>query len=186
MPIFKPSVAALLVLAPLLLGWDHVLSPDAFFAVNPRVAYSQVKRDPAAYRGTTLMLGGRVVDNATDREGTTLEIQCYALDVDDKPEEPDEACGRFLAKTSIVLDPDLFTIGRLVTLTGKVLGRETLPLGDSDYEYIAFEMGEIHLWPRPVEPWPYYRRYFYDPYWDPFYGPYGRYGWWYRRRYRGW
>ncbi|MBE0616818.1 MAG: Slp family lipoprotein, partial [Proteobacteria bacterium] len=166
---------ALLTLIPFLLGWDHVLSPDAFFAVRPGVTYAQVRRDPDGHRGVTLMLAGVIAENTSTREGTTLEVQCYTRDRDDRPEEFDPDCGRFLARTSVILDPESYRLGRQVTLTGTLRGQATRPLGGQEYLYPVFQIGEIHLWPRPEEgcrcppPWRY------DPWCDPFGDPLDRY-----------
>lgn len=171
-------VTGLLVWAPFLLGWDHVLSADAFFSVNPWVSYSQVAADPQAYRGTTLMLAGQIVDHAINREGSTVEVLCYTRDRDDKPEELDESCGRFLARTVQVLDPEAFKPGRLVTLAGVVSGHAERPVGEGTGVYPVFEIEEIYLWPSPAQTrWGYWPR-CYDPFCDPFYSCYRGPGYW--------
>lgn len=168
----------------LLCGWDYPLSDEALSAIDWGVEYRQVRQDPEAWRGATLLLGGMVVEHVFSREGSTLEVLCYRLDRYDRPEEVDPECGRFLAEADRPFDPETYETGRLVTLAGKVAGRRSLSLDDKVYDYPLFEIAEIHLWPRPplrlhppLYPW-------YD---DPFCDPYRRspYDWhdpWYRRR----
>ena len=178
--------------SPVLARWDHVLSPDAFFSVSPGVEYRQVKSAPSRYAGVTLMLAGAVAGSSPSREGTTLEISCYTRDRDDRPEEPDPGCGRFLARAATVIDSEVYRAGRMVTLTGKLLGQEQRPSGEGQHSYLVFEVGEIYLWPKPVERracsrWrcdPWYDRYcdpWCDPFWGPYYGSRLGFGWW-----RGW
>ena len=173
-----------LVLGLLLLlgGCGPVLSKEALHQVNWGIDYSRVRADPAAFRGKTLLLGGRILEADINREGTSLEILKYTLGGRDRPEEPDEMNGRFLARTDRFLDPDRFRAGRLVTLTGTVIGEQTKPLGGSAYRYPVFRIDAIYLWPEPTPyyyypyppppPYPYY-------YYNPFGYPYP-YPFWYR------
>jgi len=189
--ILLPVALWLLAVSPALARWDHVLSPEAFFSVSPGVEYRQVQSAPDLYPGVTLMLAGAIAQSSPSREGTTLEVLCYTRDGDDRPEEPDPGCGRFFAKAATVLDPEVYRAGRFVTLTGRLLGQETRPLGDGQHSYLVFEVGEVYLWPLPVErpPWsrwpcdPWCDRSWdpwYDPFWGPYYGSRFGFGWWHR------
>jgi outer membrane lipoprotein len=158
-------VLCLLLAAPLLAGWSHPLSRSAFFSVNPHVRYGQVQAAPEAFVGTTLMLAGRIAEHRQEGGGTALEIDCYTRDRDDRPVAPDGGCGRFLVRTGLLLDPEGFAPGRLVTLTGVVRGREVRSRQGVPHTYPVFELGEIHLWPLPREPRVPSR--YRDPWWDP-------------------
>ncbi|BCR03091.1 hypothetical protein DESUT3_01600 [Desulfuromonas versatilis] len=172
----------LLVGATLLAGWHHVLSEEAFFSVDPGARYSEVRANPQAWLGSTLLLAGVISDYRATSAGTTLEILCYSRDEQDAPQEFDANCGRFLARTSGELDPEAYRKGRRVTLTGLVAGKQVFPGGEFGEEVLVFEIGEIYLWPLPEK-----RRYYpaypwYDPWYDPFYHrPY-----WHRYPYRHW
>ncbi len=177
------QACGLLGLALLLGGWHHVLSEEAFFSVDRGARYSEVRANPQAWLGTTLMLAGVIAEHRSTPAGTTLEILCYSRDEQDAPQEFDEGCGHFLARTSGRLDPEAFRKGRRVTLTGLVAGREVFPGGDFGAEVLVFEIGEIHLWPFPrqhrLRPAPYP---WYDPWDDPFY----RRPYWHRYPYGRW
>jgi len=156
-----------LVAVPLLLGWHHILSPEAYFSANHSVRAATVLAEPEAWRGTTLILGGKILETRQEDGGGMLAILCYGLNENGKPTEPDVACGRFLAKSTGTLDPQRFEAGRLVTLTGTLTqNRGAVPI---------FDIGEIRLWPEKKDrddfPRPYYYP-FYDPFCDPFYSPY--------------
>jgi outer membrane lipoprotein len=189
----------LFAVAPLLLllgGCSHVLSRDALLDVEPGVDFAQVKANPDAYKGKTLLLGGLIIETRMSREGTTLEVLSYTLDRWGEPLAADEAGGRFLARTGRFLDPELYRQGLFVTLTGTVEGVETRPLHNYDYVYPVFRIAEAYLWSQrtsaypygyydPFYPWgpyPYYPYYYYrDPFWyDPFW-PYPHRPWPWRR-----
>ena len=180
---------------PLLLllgGCAHVLSQEALLTVDPLLDYAQVKADPEAYKGKALLLGGLIVETRVGREGTTLEVLRYTLDRWGRPDEVDEAGGRFLVRTDRFLDPELYRPGQMITLTGRVEGREVRSLQDYDYPYPVFRIGEAYVWSRPVPYYSYPSAGYYDPYypWGPYrslphrgpfwgYDPYGRYPYWY-------
>jgi outer membrane lipoprotein len=163
-----------------LAGCSHVLSSRALDQVDRGLSYTEVRADPEAYRGRTLLLGGMIVDNRSAADGTTLEVLRFFLDSWGRPDRPDEEGGRYLVQSADFLDPELYRKGRLVTLTGTVAGQQVRPLFGRDYRYPVFVPGEIHLWLEPTHadhgPNPYYDRYYGDPwrsYWGPpWYGPY--------------
>lgn len=173
-------------------GCGHVLSEEALRTVDPALDLTQVRADPEAFRGSTLLLGGKLIDTRVEHGGTTLEVFSYRLDSYGKPIEPDEAGGRFLARTTSFLDPELYQAGALVTLTGTLVGQEVRSLQGVNYTYPIFELGELHLWQPagrepmyydpfyPWPPYPYYynypRPYLYDYPYDPFWYP-GYYRW---------
>jgi outer membrane lipoprotein len=173
------SFFGLLVIAGLLSGCGSVLSKEALRSVDYNVDYAQIKADPQAYVGTTIILGGMILDNRINNEGTTLEILKYTLDNQDRPENPDEAMGRFLAKSTRLLDPSIFKSGKLVTMTGTLIGTEVRPLQKASYRYPVFAIQELHLFQNTYYYYPYYP--YYPYYYDPFYWRYpywGRYPYW--------
>jgi outer membrane lipoprotein len=148
----------------LVTGCGSVLSKDALHGVDYEVEYPQIKASPETYIGKTVILGGMILANEITDAGSTLEILKYTLDSRDKPQDPDEKAGRFLARSNRILDPSIFKEGKLVTLTGTLRNLEVRLLQKANYHYPAFEIGELHLWPeeRYEGPYPYY------PYYDPF------------------
>jgi len=174
---FPAALAVLLFLN----GCANVLPKQALEAVTPGISYAEVKQNPDRYKGDTLLLGGMIIDNRITRQGSTLEILRYSLDRTGEPRKPDERSGRFLAETSRFLDPELYQAGRMITLTGAVVGQRSRPLGKTVYLYPVFRLQAFYLWPRytqspytygPSSPWG-------PPYWGPFWGPYWGGAWYY-------
>lgn len=174
------------------------LSEEVLGRVDPTVEFADVKANAEKYRGSTVLLGGQIVDNQATREGSVLEILRYHVDKSGRPMEVDEAGGRFLARSERFLDPEVYESGKFVTLAGTVAGQETKPLKGIDYTYPFFEVEEIHLWREPLgygygypgyySPYYYGPPHYYSPYYDPFWYPFGP-PWRYRDplwRYHGW
>lgn len=173
------SVFGLLILTGMLAGCGSVLSKDALLSVDYEVDYALLKTAPDRYEGKTVILGGLILNNEVSDAGSTLEILKYTLDKRDEPQDPDESNGRFLAKSSRLLDPSIYKEGKLVTLTGTFRGVEVHPLQKANYQYPVFEIGELYLWPEMQyeRRYPYYYPYYYDPF------PYWHYPYWHRYPY---
>jgi len=157
------SIFTLLALS----GCMHVISKEARNSVTHGLTFSDVKKDPQAQIGETLLLGGLIIGMKIDEKGSTLEILRYDLDRFGEPYSVAPDAGRFLAHTGRFLDPVIFGRGRLVTLSGTVTGTETHPLEPVeyvkiDYVYPVFRMTEIYLWDTPF-------RYGIYPYSDIYY-----------------
>lgn len=157
-----------LLLGLFLVGWGGPLSKDAIRSVDWDVDYAEALNNPQRYLGKTLLLGGKIVGHQAESDGTLLDILCYRLDKSDRPDEVDAACGSFIVRSTVPLDPQRFRNGRLVTLTGTLTGSQTDAKGT---RRLQFRAGELYLWPTYEQGWPPYR---YDPFCDPWY-PYGRY-----------
>lgn len=174
------ALALAVLLLPGLAGCAHVLSRAALDQVTPNVDYTQVRADPQAHLGQTLLLGGLIIDDQATTAGSTLEVLHFFTDSLGRPDRVDEAGGRFLVRSSDLLDPALYSRGRLVTLTGTLTGTETRPLFGRDYQYPVFTAGEIHLWLPPSHAayganpygWSSYGAPLPAPWWGGWYGPY--------------
>jgi outer membrane lipoprotein len=159
-------------------GCTHVLPPAAREEVNPYLDLQMVKESPDSHMGQTLLVGGLIVGHEGTPQGSRLEVLSYTLDRWGRPLRADEDTGRFLAESERILDPALYEKGRQVTLSGRVLGELTRPLGDSIYRYPLLEVRAIYLWPKH-DPYadriysPYH--YPYWPYYHPYYYPYRPY-----------
>jgi len=144
-----PKFLLLLLLLAGLTGCSHVLSPQARSAVDPDAVYAAVKQDPAVYQGKTLLLGGVILGLDVERQGSTLEIYRWKLDRWGEPVNIDGSGGRFLVLTDQPLDPAVYALGRMITLTASVSGRQTRPLGRIDYTYPVFQLQEDYVWITP-------------------------------------
>lgn len=147
--------------------------------VDESLAFREMQRDPQPYLGKTVIWGGVIIEAKNRKDATLLQIIQTELDYEKRPKHLDHSAGRFLVRYKGFLDPAIFKEGREITVAGEFIGKEVLPLGETQYSYPVLLPKEIHLWPKrqefhPIDPWytgpyPYYwwPRY---PYWR--YGPY--------------
>lgn len=154
------------------LGCAQVISENTLRQANRDISFEQLRKDPVAYKGQTVVLGGVIVKASHDPAGTLLEVYQTETDWERRPVNVDVSGGRFLAFYKGFLDSEIYEKGRKVTIAGEVTGERTQKLGEIDYRYPFLLVKEIHLWKRETRPVP-------DPYvWYPW-GPWGPWGPWY-------
>ncbi len=185
----------------LLLSCAPVLRKDLMSAGTTNVPLEQMKGNPLQYEGKLYILGGLVVKTRNTEKGSLIEAVFIPVDSQGYLKGREYADGRFLAllpRGAGLLDPEIYSKGREVTLAGEFTGTEHGKLDNADYIYPTFEIKQIYLWEEnrqyymgspyygyPYSPWaypPYAAPYGPYPYgWnDPFWRGWGPrpYGWW--------
>ena len=99
-------------------------------------------------KGQVLTWGGSVVSIKNLKDHTLLEVMAYPLATDGKPRTDLQSQGRFLADYKGFLEPTEYRPGRLVTVTGPMLGYKDGKVGEADYRYPALQVDEMKLWDR--------------------------------------
>ncbi len=161
-------------------GCVHAISRDVLKEVDKEIIFSELVKDPNAYKDKVVLLGGVIVKTLNKKEGTLLEVYQTQLDQEGMPIQIDSSEGRFLALYQGLLDSEIYRKGRKVTIAGTVQGEKVLPLGEIEYRYPYLLIKDIHLWekeePRPYEPYPWglWDPWGWYPWWHPWYDPYWR------------
>ena len=138
--------------------------------------YATVTPDNAATvaQGAHVRWGGRIIETEPQERETCFFVLDEPLDSQARPQRREQSRGRFVACKQGFYDPEVYTKGSDLTVTGTVGGSETRKVGDYDYAYPRVDADVVYLWPkRPMyalSPYPYYGP-FYDPFYDPFFGP---------------
>jgi outer membrane lipoprotein len=128
----------------------HPISSESRSVVDPELTLALIDQDPTAYLGRSLMLGGTIIALDDTEETKTVEVLEWRLNVLGEPYIPSDNAGRFLLVTRQHLPPELYTRGRLITLTGTIEGVETRQLlSGADQDYPVIRLSEIHLWETP-------------------------------------
>jgi outer membrane lipoprotein len=129
--------------------------------------------------GQAVRWGGRIVEVHTEKLYTCFEIVSAPLDSSTRPRRVDSSNGRFLACRNGFYEPEVFAVGRELTVSGHIDGFETRKIGDYDYRYPRVAADVVYLWPEYEEHHHHYDPFYY-PYWGPGWGPgWGWYGrWW--------
>jgi outer membrane lipoprotein len=174
-----------LALAVLLGGCASAFPDEVMRTVDTRISADDLRRDPAAYKGARVIVGGDILSTQPKPGETEIELLARRLRDDDSPERSDRSPGRLLLRSADFLDPAVYAAGRRISVIGTVSGGEERKVGELPYRYPVIAVERIRLWPQEVAEYgPYYPwgAWPYGPYYDPYYfGPrsrFGPYGWW--------
>ena len=141
----KIAAVCLLIITMSFYACAHVISEEVRLEADPEIAVPDLFKNPEAYRGKTVILGGNVIRSRNTPEGTYVEVLQKPLDSRGRPEDSDFSYGRFIVLSPAYLDNAVFSSGREVTVAGEVIGKKILPLDDIQYPYTLLKSREIHL-----------------------------------------
>ena len=172
MPLYRPLtlVAALALLG----GCATIPKPLEGNFTNLSTAAAQ----QGGAGGTRVRWGGEIIKTEPGPQQTCFYLLSRPLDSQARPlsGSAGDNQGRFVACRDGFYDPEVFTRGRDLTVTGTLHGTLSQKVGDYDYAYPRVEADVVYLWPKRV-PVVNYPSGFYDPFWGPGWGP-GYYGPW--------
>jgi outer membrane lipoprotein len=131
----------------LLAGCAHVISKGVLQEVDSSISFMQLLKDPEAYRGKTVLLGGDIIGTQNLSNKTLVVVLQRPLGSRGEPGAGDVSEGRFIITTAGFLDPAIYSSGRKITVAGRVVGKEVRPLGEIIYAYPVIEKRELYLWP---------------------------------------
>jgi outer membrane lipoprotein len=169
------------------MGCTHVISETLRQQAQPPVSFAELRTNPDALKGRTVILGGEILRTTNLRDGTRLEVLQRPLGESEVPKLTDTTGGRFMAFCKEYLDPAVYAERRRITVAGQVMGTYAGKVGEVDYTYPLISCEETHLFPTASAE---LRRYATYPWWhgDPyvypwtigryphaFWGPYWRY-----------
>ena len=174
-----------LAFAVLLGGCASAFPDEVMRTVDTHVSAGDLRREPAAFKGARVIVGGEILTTQPKPGQTEIELLARRLRDDDTPERSDRSPGRLLLRSPDFLDPAVYAQGRRITVIGTVTGDEERKVGELPYRYPVIAVERIRLWPQEIDyggyypyPWPGWP---YGPYYDPYYfgpRPYGwPYGW---------
>lgn len=124
--------------------------------------------------GQSVRWGGTIAAVETLAGETCFQLVARPLDAQGRPMiGTDRSDGRFIACRRGFYEPQVFAVGRSLTVTGHVIGYESRRVGEYDYRQPRVAADVVYLWPK-VE----YVRVAYD--YDPFFAPYPWGGLWWR------
>ncbi|MCL5099015.1 MAG: Slp family lipoprotein [Candidatus Omnitrophica bacterium] len=127
------------------------------------ITLSQVIVNPKAYQGTVVIWGGRIIKTVNETNGGAIYALETPLNRYEQPVPRRGSKGRFIARSSGFLDPQLYRPGRLITVAGRISGVKVEPIDKVEYGYPKLQILEITLWSQRVIPYYYY---YPPPGWD--------------------
>ena len=135
----------ILVIAFILSGCAHAVSKELREQADKELTEEMLFKDPEAYKGKTVILGGIIIKTRNSDKGTYIEVLQTPLDSRGRPRDSDYSYGRFIFFYEEYLDAAIFSKGKAVTIGGKVVGKTIRPLGDIDYTYPLIYAREVHI-----------------------------------------
>ena len=143
----RSPLYASFILIFLVSGCAHVVSKDLRATSDLSLTLKQVRENPNAYRGKSVIWGGEIIQTVNQQDGTTqVEVFQRPLGWGEEPNDTVASEGRFLVIADKYLDPYLFQTGRKITVAGEIRGEEIKPLGKMDYRYPVLLSKQIYLW----------------------------------------
>lgn len=139
-------------LSAMVFGCAHAISKETRGAVDRDIRAEELFKDPDAFKGSTVMLGGAIINSVNTPEGTYLEVLQLPLDRLGRPAPEDDSSGRFLVLHEEYLETAIYSRGRLITVAGVVEGKMARPLGEIEYPYPLLKGRELYLF--RARPWP--------------------------------
>jgi outer membrane lipoprotein len=129
----------------LLYGCAHVVSKEMRDRAETGISPDTVFRDPDAFAGRVVILGGFIVSTMRADRGSYIEVVQNPLDSTGRPSDRDISSGRFLIFSESRVDSSIYSPGREITVAGEVLGKEVLLLNGTEYSYPVIRGDELHL-----------------------------------------
>ncbi|WP_194755313.1 Slp family lipoprotein [Aliidiomarina indica] len=135
--------------------------------------------------GTSLRWGGVIAAVHNRKDHSEIEVVYFTLRGTGRPWVSNETPGRFRFIVDGFADPEIYRVGREVTVLGELSGFQTDLIGEYEFSFPIVSSRGVQLWredPQRIEVWhrdpfsPWYRHYLYGtgPYrYHPYYFPYG-------------
>ena len=134
---------------------------------SPQV--SEVLQNFDVHKGELVRWGGSIASVENKEDETWVEIVSRDLNRSGRPKSSDQTDGRFLAKVSEFLDPEIYKKGRLVTVYGELAGSQDGKIGEQTYTFPVVNSKKAYMWAEYRDPPPHHiHRRYYDPFWDPY------------------
>ncbi len=162
-----PFVGIALSLALLLFSCSTVIRKDYMEVGIRNVPLSEVKQKPDLYKRKLFILGGIIANDKVTPEGSLLEA--VHVTVDSRGYLSGYTDGRYLAflpKEGGMLDPVIFSYGKMITIAAEFEENRTGKIDEAEYLFPFFVIKEIYLW-QEKDRYDYPPPYFYYPYYPP-------------------
>jgi outer membrane lipoprotein len=139
------GILSLILLILFISGCAHVVSQELRDRAEKEITPIDLMKNPDAYKGKFVILGGVIASSINMKEGTYIEVVQKPLDYRGRPEDTDISLGRFIILHEGYLDTAIYSQGREVTVAGEVMGKMIRPLGQIQYQYLLIKSKELYL-----------------------------------------
>ncbi|KXI23153.1 Slp family lipoprotein [Photobacterium sanguinicancri] len=102
--------------------------------------------DPDGAQGQEVRLGGIIASITNEKDRTRLEIASLPLTSDGRPRIDSKPVGRFVAYVPGFLEPLEYAPDRLVTVVGRLTGKEDGKVGEHEYAFPVVDATGNQIW----------------------------------------
>lgn len=158
----------LVVLTALFSGCASQVPPSIRIDGGESLSVAQVQADPEGTRGRIVRWGGEILQVVNRRDSSDVVVLRRPLFDDGEPKPDGGEAKRFVARFSGFVDPAAFRPGERLTVSGRLEGLVTIPVGAYPYRHPVVRVAGHYRWPKwePVPEPPWHRDPFYcDPFW---------------------
>ena len=175
---FIVKAVSLLMLSVLVSACAHI--PDSINSQSiTEISVQAVQQNTGSYKGQTVRWGGVITQVINNADDTWVEVLALPLSSRGKPTtNRQKSQGRFIAKVSEFIDPEIYQEGYSFTVIGILTDKIDGKIGEFKYSFPVVEVQGYHLWSKnSYRSYPYitpgYWYYGYHPYWRFGYNFYG-------------
>jgi outer membrane lipoprotein len=134
-----------------MVGCAPVISTEMKLVADTSITFKAVEQNPGAYKGKTVLWGGRIVRTLPQEDGSVLiEVLEWPLGFWDEPRKTVTFQGRFLVLVKEPPDLSIYKRGSRITLAGEIQGEiegsKIKGLTDPTYRYPVVLNNEMHVW----------------------------------------
>ena len=143
------KLSLLILSSVILFSCSPILRQDSVDRATMNYQSSEIRQNPAPYKGNLFMFGGIIVNTTPVGRGSLIEALYVPVDSRGYLKSVENTGDRYLAiypKQYGFLDPMIFRRGREVTIAGEFIALETGKINEMDYTYPVFQIEEVHLW----------------------------------------
>lgn len=97
-------------------------------------------------QGRRVLWGGVIVNTSNLADSTQIEVLAYPLDKNQRPDVDKTPSGRFLAVQEGYLETADYSVGRQLTVQGRLLEPARGKVGEADYTYPVVRIEDVQLW----------------------------------------
>jgi len=147
-----------LFLFALILGCAPVISTGLKSRADASLSFKEVQKNPEAYKGKTILWGGRIAQTLPQEDGSVLiEVLEWPLGFWDEPRKTVTFHGKFLVLVKEPPDLSIYKTGSRITFAGEIQGEmqggEIRGLSDPTYRYPVVLNKELRVWKYPFYPY---------------------------------
>lgn len=133
-------------------------------APSDDIQLKQVVPDVNAHIGDPVRWGGKIIEVKNHQDYSQIQLVQFPLNRYGRPVEADNSQGRFFVRSHDFLDPEIFTIGSMLTVYGKITDQATITVDQKNLTLPVVEIIDDQRWPinsasgRPYNPkhdWPF-------------------------------